>query len=226
MRNTLLAAALALCPAAALADESGLSFSLEGGTWTLKNASCSSFVVSVDSAVYSVPPRAAVRLRQRSWKRWWWMPGSRGAAEERSVNSPLAGETRLSSGPGQGLHTGDSRYAYDFVTPEGTPVYPVEAGTVIKVINLYDGPHRDKRRLRENNRVLIQHDDGTVAVYAHLKKDSILVKECDRVTEEEVIAGSGNSGYSDAPHLHVEVFRAVSGRRNSTVPLVFSPRYP
>ena len=225
MRIIVLAALMAFSPAAASADESQLSFALEGGTWTLRNGSCSSFVVSVDSDVYASAPHSAVPLRQSRWKGWWWMPGERGAARPRSVSSPLQGEAAWSSGPGQGLHTGDSRYAYDFPVPEGTPVYPVEGGVVIKVVDLYEGPHRDKKRLAENNRVLVQHRDGTVAVYAHLKKDSVLVKECEKVTEDDMIAESGNTGYSDEPHLHVEVFRARSGRRNRTVPLTFSPRY-
>lgn len=224
-RSYLLAALLVRAlSAAAFADESQLSFALEGGTWTLKNSSCSAFVVSVDSAVYPVGPRSSVPLRKQSWKKWWWMPGTRGPAGERTVLSPLDEDAGITSGPGRGLHTGDARYGYDFGVKEGTPVYAMAAGTVIKTVDLYGGPHRDRRRLKENNRVLVQHADGTVAVYAHLKKGSLRVKECGQVEEGQLLAESGNSGYSDGPHLHVEVFRAVSGRRYRTLPLLFAPR--
>jgi hypothetical protein len=57
----------------------------------------------------------------------------------------------------------------------------------------------------EGNSVVIDLGDGHFALYAHLQKDSIQVREGDRITRGQVIAKVGNSGHSGAPHLHFQV---------------------
>lgn len=49
----------------------------------------------------------------------------------------------------------------------------------------------------------IRNDEGFGLIYGHLNK--ILVKEKERVKKNQLIALSGNSGRSDAPHLHYGV---------------------
>jgi len=56
--------------------------------------------------------------------------------------------------------------------------------------------------------VKVDHGNGVVTVYAHL--DKIIVKKGTRVERGEVIAKSGNTGRSTAPHLHYEI--RVQGR--------------
>jgi len=51
--------------------------------------------------------------------------------------------------------------------------------------------------------VKIDHGNGVTTVYAHL--DRILVEKGQRVGRGDVIARSGHSGRSSAPHLHYEV---------------------
>ena len=51
--------------------------------------------------------------------------------------------------------------------------------------------------------VKVDHGNGVVTVYAHLQESR--VKKGQRVGRGEVIALSGNSGRSTAPHLHYEV---------------------
>lgn len=54
------------------------------------------------------------------------------------------------------------------------------------------------------NYVFIKIEEtGTYLVLAHLKYDSVCVKEGDYVTEGSVIAKAGNSGSSSEPHLHI-----------------------
>lgn len=55
------------------------------------------------------------------------------------------------------------------------------------------------------NEITVLHDDGIATRYLHLKKDSILVAEGDRVACGQPIALVGSSGNSSAPHLHFEV---------------------
>jgi hypothetical protein len=55
------------------------------------------------------------------------------------------------------------------------------------------------------NYVEIEHDDGTVSIYYHLKKNSVIVSIGDYVKCGDLIGIIGSSGYSTAPHLHFEV---------------------
>ena len=57
------------------------------------------------------------------------------------------------------------------------------------------------------NYVEITHDDGYRSTYVHMKKDSILVAEGERVRCGHRLGLIGSSGYSSAPHLHFEVVR-------------------
>ena len=69
-------------------------------------------------------------------------------------------------------------------------VYAMMPGEVVKVSS-------DKR---SGNYVSIRHEDYTVSYY-HLSK--ALVKKGARVTPGEVVAISGNTRRSTAPHLHL-----------------------
>ena len=51
--------------------------------------------------------------------------------------------------------------------------------------------------------VVIDHGSGYTTVYAHISAQ--LVVQGQRVREREVIALSGSSGQSTAPHLHFEI---------------------
>lgn len=61
------------------------------------------------------------------------------------------------------------------------------------------------------NYVIIEHNDSTTTVYAHLSKDSITVMAGDNVSQGQVIGKMGNSGSSTGTHLHYEV--RVNGNR-------------
>ena len=52
------------------------------------------------------------------------------------------------------------------------------------------------------NTVMIQHAQGPVAVYAHLKSGSVAVTVGQTIQAGEVIGRCGNSGNSTEPHLH------------------------
>jgi murein DD-endopeptidase MepM/ murein hydrolase activator NlpD len=55
------------------------------------------------------------------------------------------------------------------------------------------------------NYVIIRHHAGWQSVYGHLK--SISVKAGQRVATGQVVAYSGNTGYSTGPHLHFSVLK-------------------
>jgi murein DD-endopeptidase MepM/ murein hydrolase activator NlpD len=117
--------------------------------------------------------------------------------------------------------TPDSAYAVDFELPDGTPIYAAREGTVINV-------HHDSFRgaavpamMDQANVIEILHDDGTIAVYAHLHWDSIRVHIGQHVALGEYIADSGNTGFTTGPHLHFAVWRNA-GSADVSVPVQFA----
>ena len=60
------------------------------------------------------------------------------------------------------------------------------------------------------NDVILDLGGGRYALYGHLRPGSLLVKPGDRVKAGQVLARLGNSGNSDAPHLHFQVMDANS----------------
>jgi murein DD-endopeptidase len=65
-------------------------------------------------------------------------------------------------------------------------------------------PDSDLRTIT-GNRVILNLGGNAFAIYAHLQPGSIRVKQGQRVQRGEPLALVGNSGLSDAPHLHFQV---------------------
>ena len=63
----------------------------------------------------------------------------------------------------------------------------------------------------------ILHEDGSMALYAHLKPEGVEVRVGQQVRQGQRIALSGNTGYSTAPHLHFAV-QANGGMRLEAIP--------
>lgn len=120
---------------------------------------------------------------------------------------PPGAPARLSQGPGGPTHHDRySRYAIDLAVPEGTPVLAARAGVVVFLENRYFESGLDLARfLTRSNQVRILHDDGTMGSYGHLFPDSIDLEPGQRVEVGEQIGLSGNTGYSNGPHLHFVV---------------------
>jgi len=99
-------------------------------------------------------------------------------------------------------HSEDQKYAYDFDMPIGTTIIASRAGTVIAAEESF----ADSTRVSgEENFVLIQHSDGTVAGYFHLTKSGVPVRQNNKVSQGQTVGLSGDSGDSTEPHLHFEV---------------------
>lgn len=114
-----------------------------------------------------------------------------------------------------------NQLAYDFEMPIGAPVTAARAGVVRRIrADLPDtGATAEPGR---NNHVLIEHDDGTVAFYAHLKQDSVTVSAGQEVARGQLIAASGNSGNTlGEPHLHFGVYQSWPAREGFDVAVNF-----
>jgi hypothetical protein len=59
------------------------------------------------------------------------------------------------------------------------------------------------------------------AFYAHLKTGSVKVKPGDQLTTGQVIANLGNTGNTDAPHLHFHVMSTPDPLRSNGLPFTF-----
>jgi murein DD-endopeptidase MepM/ murein hydrolase activator NlpD len=115
----------------------------------------------------------------------------------------------------------DSRYAVDIALPDGTPIYAARDGVVINVrTDAFLGAAAPVM-MDQANVVEILHDDGTIAVYAHLHEDSVRVHIGQQVTRGMYIADSGNTGFTTGPHLHFAVLRN-SGESDVSVPVEFA----
>tara|TARA_A100001234_G_C12588492_1_gene369416 strand:+ start:199 stop:942 length:744 start_codon:yes stop_codon:yes gene_type:complete len=108
--------------------------------------------------------------------------------------------TRMASGFGYRIDpfTKVRKYHYgmDFTAPQGTPVYATGDGTVVRA---------DNRSSGYGNHIRIDHGYGYTSLYAHLYKFN--VKRYQKVKRGDLIGYVGNTGRSNAPHLHYEIFK-------------------
>ncbi len=111
-------------------------------------------------------------------------------------------------------------YALDFDLSEGTPVYAVRAGTVVKVVDNFNKSCPDASCMQYNNFIIIRHNDGSYADYAHLKQNGALAELGDEVSAGDLIAYSGNTGWTTGPHLHLVIFVPAVNKRK-TIPTLF-----
>ncbi len=85
-------------------------------------------------------------------------------------------------------------HGVDYVVPEGTAVFATADG-VVKTLSEKNSTH--------GKAITIDHGNGYETSYSHLL--DIRVRRGDKVKRGDIIALSGNSGLSFAPHLHYEV---------------------
>ncbi|QJP14972.1 M23 family metallopeptidase [Starkeya sp. ORNL1] len=125
------------------------------------------------------------------------------------------------------VFTGDASkldsYAY-----YGTPIHAAADGVVV---NLYDEadeqvPGMDARGITPEsiggNMLVVDIGGGAYAFYAHLQRGSLKVKLGDRVKVGQVIGLLGNTGNTDAPHLHFHVMDGPSPLDANGLPFVFT----
>ncbi|MBI4491261.1 MAG: M23 family metallopeptidase [Chloroflexi bacterium] len=179
------------------------------------------FSVAVPAGQLAAGPRNLV-LYARTPQRGWWQR----AVQVLALPAPgaIARPYRLPYGCGQtyevyqgvdaslppgttmqGTHVDGQRYAVDFGLPEGTPVLASRGGTVITAkgdssVGGFDPAYQERA-----NYVVVDHGDGTAAGYWHLQFGSVVVQVGQPVSQGQVLARSGATGYVSGPHLHFYV---------------------
>ena len=101
---------------------------------------------------------------------------------------------------------------------KNVPVYAADDGVV------YSTKDNDKSKKSWGNYVKIKHNDGTYTLYAHLK-DGIKVKKGQKVKQGDQIGNMGNTGKSEANHLHYEVYVGGASTSNRKNPLDYTYVY-
>lgn len=97
----------------------------------------------------------------------------------------------------------------DFKMKKGSKICAARAGVVTAVKEDSDVGGLKDEYLSEGNHIIIKHNDGSEAMYWHLKKDGVLVNIGDTVAQGQHIGYSGNTGYTAFPHLHFQVYDAA-----------------
>jgi len=109
----------------------------------------------------------------------------------------------------------------DYRASMGTNVIAVADGKVIDMNNDFED-----NQFKENsygNFVKIDHQNGYITIYAHLKKNSIKVKKGDDVKKGDIIAETDNSGDSTGPHLHFEVRKKEENEAKEVIETAINP---
>jgi murein DD-endopeptidase MepM/ murein hydrolase activator NlpD len=127
-------------------------------------------------------------------------------------SKPIRKEHDLGRPPSIYKHPPELEYAIDFICKIKTPIFASLEGKVVKVTN--DKKVKPKSERFNNhddagNQILIQHANNEFSHYAHLSLHTIKVKEGDLVKQGDLIAYSGNTGFSYKPHLHFSVIRFI-----------------
>ncbi len=113
-----------------------------------------------------------------------------------------------------------NEYAVDIAMPIGTPVYAARAGMIVEVADDFFKGGTNKAYSSEANNIRILHDDGSMAIYAHLELEKAQVYPGLTVAAGQLIAYSGNTGFSTGPHLHFAV-QINKGMELVSVPFTF-----
>ena len=104
-------------------------------------------------------------------------------------------------------------YGLDFSVKKGTPIYATADGRVVIIKSSFGGLGKY---------IYLDHGNGYRTVYGHLNKFN--VRKGQKVKRGELIAYSGNSGRSTAPHLHYEIHK--NGKKLNPVNFFFNDLTP
>ena len=157
----------------------------------------------------------------------------------------IIGAHRFTILPGSGTLYASQRFAIDYLKIDaqgrawvgtvthmtdwwgfGAEVRSAAPGQVVSAVDGYDdnipgqGPKITPANIAGNH-LIIDMGNETFALYAHLKKGSVIPKRGEFVRCGQLLGLVGNSGSSSAPHLHFEVMAAPSSLEANGLPFVF-----
>jgi Peptidase family M23 len=194
---------------------------------------------TVSGPTLAVNPRPAIVLAPPLHGDNWLVANSccSPASEHRSVRLPVDGQhiakqemfaidfVLMRNGQ---LYAGNGATPvqwYDF----GAEVLAVADGTVVAVRDdmpeetpLQPVQHVKRPADYGGNNVIMALTPGVYAIYAHMQPGSITVHVGEKVTTGQMLGKVGNTGNTDAPHLHFGLLDAPDPLAGTTVPMVFA----
>ncbi|OBK23197.1 peptidase [Mycobacterium asiaticum] len=115
----------------------------------------------------------------------------------------------------------------------GSAIYAVADGTIVSTLDSVEAnvpgilpasvPELAAKLTVDNvdgNHIIMDLGDGVYAMYAHLIQGSLMVKPGDKVKKGQQIAKLGNTGNSNAPHLHFQLMSGPSLFEADALPYV------
>lgn len=118
----------------------------------------------------------------------------------------------------------DIAWNYDHGGPN-MPVYAPADGTVYLAKDGMDNTYKTGKP-DYGNYVMIQHAPGVWTLSGHLLKGSVCVKKGQKVKRGQQVGNMGNSGYSDGPHDHFEVYLNDTYDSNRVDPVDYVYAWP
>jgi urea transporter len=173
---------------------------------------------------------------------WYLLNRHRISEWDTTIMLPFPGKWTVWQGfDGQWTHRGNWKYAYDFIVTDSTgrsfhdsgarpkdyyaygkPVLSPVRGKVVKTVtHLPDNPigQPDKSNNWGNLVILRDQRDFFVEI-SHFSPNSIRVKEGEEVQQGAFLGLCGNSGYSNQPHIHIQM-QLTASIGAYTIPFVF-----
>lgn len=148
-----------------------------------------------------------------------WAPGAPAAETLYRLPWPDGLAFMFTQAPGGRITThisAENLHAVDIAMPEGTAVIAARDG-MVDATDARHGATAEEEPLSEyGNFVRVRHEDGTVALYAHLRHGGVAVRPGDAVAAGSLLGYSGASGDLLAPQLHFGVARVerTNGRED------------
>lgn len=113
------------------------------------------------------------------------------------------------------------QYAFDFRLGDGAPFTAARAGTVSDVVDTEPSTGGGS-----GNRVVVDHGDGSQALYMHSPQGGIVVRAGQAVAVGQVLGSVGRSGLAGYPHLHFIVVRGSAAYPYLGLPVSFRNASP
>lgn len=122
-----------------------------------------------------------------------------------------------------GTFSHQNENSLDFTMPEGTEILAAREGVVIDLVKHNNSGCPTKSCANQANYITVLHADGTFAQYFHLKQNGVKVNIGDQIKKGDVIGLSGNTGWSNGPHLHFVCYlpSATGEKLRTTIKTLF-----
>jgi len=155
-----------------------------------------------------------------------WTIGSKDAKHDKNYIYRLPYEIGTKEMVSQGFngkfsHYKQSQYAVDFNLKIGTKVYAAREGRVVKIKSNSNLGGANRRFEKDANYIIIEHKDGTLATYSHLKQNGVIIKVGVKIKKGQLLGYSGKTGYAQGAHLHFIVYKVIDGKKRKSFPIKF-----